>query len=807
MILKKLSLFGLFAIIAAGTMLACQEDFTSEDFLKLRNNLVNEKEQRDSVYLAALTQGQAESLIAAQNEIGDLMSVMVLVREDNTPIAGVSVSLSAGAFLAEGGRISDAVTVVTDAAGRAVFERATIGENVISLSKANYVSASARVDFGAPAAPTPITTNVNGTSVIRYVAPPKRFENFSLPLYSTSATEGNTAIIQGTFRIQNDLTNDPNEMDPIPAGLVVAADLSTALTNEGDISSSCGCVLDYRFSSTAGSLGVAVINPTTGEFSMRVPATADGMNINMIYPIITGTQRIAVRRLNGVDITPEFRQVPVRWEPGVAASANIPVIPGARAVFTYNNPDDIYTPAPAGRGFTITNFTPVARPLELGTVSATGNTSLGATTYRINSRGSGYTTTPTVEITDGGGVNATAVATVRTSVSNFAITSSGVFTPSAFYDIEFYYFASPLDLNPTVYGEIEDIRASDQGALPLGSLTLPIADGFGNTPLNLPTSFSLLGIRIVNANTSVVAGGNAQTTFNTTQRTELASIQITNGGSGYTSAPTITLIGGGSLNQASVIVPAFRTQFDFSLPTDVATNPYRVLPSSIVFTYPTNAVDGQVIENIDLTPASSDNGGQVDMINPVGSVSVNSANLIDHLTTDGTNIIARNTAHTFRTDRAWTVPPVITVMDRTILPAAINLNIGVIGPGQVTIRNPTTDNLAINVNRLIPDPNNTITGQGYDAISVEIVPTISGASGSGAMFNLTTTQDVNTREVTWTGAFTTLSAGADYLTNLNRTANAQSYSTGILSVSAQTGKVYNININAGTGVRLENINN
>ncbi|NBP71485.1 MAG: hypothetical protein EBU52_22465, partial [Cytophagia bacterium] len=283
MILKKLSFFGLCAIIAAATMLACREDFTSEDFLKLRNELVKEKEQRDSAYLAAMSEEQAESYIDALNEAGDLMSVTVLVRENGTPVAGVSVSLASGVAASESGRVQDIITVVTDASGRAVFERATIGDNVISLAKANYVSASARVDFGAPAAPTPITTNVNGTSVIHYVAPPKRFENFSLPLYATTATEGNTAVIQGTFRIESDLTNDPTERDPIPAGLVVAADLSTALLAEGNITSSCNCVQDYRFSGTAGSLGVANINPTTGEFSMRVPATADGTNINIIY--------------------------------------------------------------------------------------------------------------------------------------------------------------------------------------------------------------------------------------------------------------------------------------------------------------------------------------------------------------------------------------------------------------------------------------------------------------------------------------------------------------------------------------------
>ncbi|NBP70346.1 MAG: hypothetical protein EBU52_16580, partial [Cytophagia bacterium] len=287
---------------------------------------------------------------------------------------------------------------------------------------------------------------------------------------------------------------------------------------------------------------------------------------------------------------------------------------------------------------------------------------------------------------------------------------------------------------------------------------------------------------------------------------ELGGIQIMNGGSGYTSAPTITLEGGGlpANQQASVVVSAFRTQFDFSLPTGVATTPYRVLPSCIVFTYPTNAVDGQVIENIDLAPASSDNGGQVDLINAIGTVAVNSANLIDHVTTDGTNIIARNTAHSFRTDRAWTSAPQVSVVDRVIRAAAANLNVDAV-TGFVAFVNPATD--GTNFNRLIPDAANTVTGQGYDGISVEVVPTIAGAPGSGAIFSLTTTQDVNTKVVSWTGATTRLSPGEKYLNNLNRTINAQNYNVSSPAVTVQTGKVYNLTIDAGTGVRLENINN
>jgi hypothetical protein len=791
MILRKLKLFGMIAIVASVTILACKDDFTEEDFLKLQNELAKDKEKRDSAYLEALTQEQAESYITALNEAGDLMSVTVLVREDNTPVAGVSVSLASGSVTNEAGRTKDIVTVVTDASGRAVFERATIGDNVISLSKANYVSASARVDFGAPANPIPIVTIVNGNQVTRYVAPPKRFENFALPLYSESASEGNTAIINGTFRIENDLTNDPNLVDPIPAGLEIAANLSTALSNAGAITSSCNCVLDYRFSGGEGSLGVATINTTTGAFSMRVPATANGLNIGMIYPTIVGTQRIAVRRLNGVDITPEFRQVPVRWEPSVTATGNIPQIPGARAVFSYNGSS---TPAPAGRGFTITNFTPVARPLSTGVVSSTGNTTHSNTTYRINSRGLGYTSAPLVTISGGGGSGATAESFLRTLVNSVNITNGGSGYAAGFHFIQFTY----IDRNGVVqpYAQTGNFLTA-AGALPTGLTALPNALGFApNEPYVTLNLIQGLGFRVIRVSTGLPAEPITQATIVVDRVTELGGIEIVNGGTGYTSAPTITLTEGGTpTSNASVSVPAFRTQFDFSVPTNVATTPYRVLPSAIQFLYPANLVEGQTTEV----------SAKVNLINPIGNTHLSNQDLIVNLRTDGTNIFSLNEGFSFRTNRFWTASPSVLVQDRTIESAAVNLTISAT-TGEVTFVNPTLD-AGSNNGLLIPNSANTITGQGYDGISVAVVPTITGAPGSDAVYNLTTTQDVNSRLVTWDGATTRLSGGSGYLTNLNRTNTARNYTGGTGQITVQTGKVYNLTIDAGTGVRLENIEN
>lgn len=784
------------AFISTMVLVACQDDFTEEDFLKLQNELAIDKEERDSAYLANMTQEQANSYIAALNEAGDLMAVNILVREEDAPVAGVTVSITSGDDEnPPNGRTQAVVTATTDATGTAIFERVVIGQSVISISKSGYFSVSARVNFGTPESPIAITSSVNGVSRTTYIAPEKRFENFNLPMFSSSATEGSTAVIQGTFRIQNDLTNDPNAIDALPSGLTVSADIAQALMAQtvNPLTSSCGCITDYRFSGAAGSLGVAAIDPATGNYSMVVPAAAGGLTIGLIYPTIVGTQRIAVRRLNGQDIAPEFRNVPTRWVPGAAANA-IPAIPGAKAVFTYNG---AATPAPNGRGFNVTAFTPVARTLDGATISATGNSTFGLTTYRINSRGFGYSSSPAVAITGGGGTGATATSSLRGFVTSASISAGGTgYAASTFFDIEFTY----TDANGTAipYATIQDVQSSAGGVLPVGALTLPNAAGFkGNaTPFTTGQAIQGFGVRVVNDGTSTVATATTQATLVSAQDIELNSVAITNVGTGFTSAPTITLSGGGSpSSQASVTVPAFRTYFDFTLPAGGATTPYKVLPSGFAFTYSGNSVDGATLEN----PA------KVDLVNAIGNIASNNVNFIDNVMTDGTNIAALNSALSFRTETAWTSAPTLTVIDRTIQAAAANVNISTTTGEITSITDPTGDAGTDNT-LLIPSSANTVNGSGYDGVSVEIQPTITGAPGTGAVYTLPTSTSVTSKVVTWSGASTKVSGGSGYLSNLNRTNSSVGY-TVTANVSAQPGKVYQLNVNAGTGDKLEDVQN
>jgi hypothetical protein len=793
--MKRLFSLILSAAVIAMVIVSCKDDFNEQDFLKLQSELKlkqdSTKRARDKAAAQSASQEVVQSYIDAQNAAGALMAVTIIVREDNTPIQGVAVSISSGASKTDG-RTQATVNGTTDALGTVVFETAVIANSTVTLSRSGYVTASALVDFGSPEAPIPVTvpSETGGTKIL-YISPQKRYENISLPLFSESATEGNTAVIKGNFTIENDMTNDPLVADVIPTGLTISANIGSAMIGSGIISSACHCVGDYRFSGAAGSLGVAQIQPN-GDFSMRVPATAAGLQVELIYPRIAGTSRMAIRRLNGQDVAPQFMNVPTIWEPGNgtaigSASNAIPQIPGAMAVFT------AATPPPPGRGFGAT-FAPIARSLGQGTISANGNTTINFNTYNFVLRGRGYTSSPSVSITGGSGSGALATASLRGFIASAQVSNGGTgYTANTDYDIVFTYTdgtGTPNEINRI------NVTSTPAGVLPVGTLTLPNAYGFaGGSMFATGQGTQGFGVRVSDNNNFNVATATSNASITFTTETEVDQVVITDGGTGFLSAPTIAFSGGGTSTQASISVPAYRSQYTVTLsPASATTTPYKLLPAQLVFSFPSNAVDGLMVES----PAI------VDRLSSNLSAVAQNVTLLSQIVTDGTNITALNPQHTFRTDQFWTNQPTLGVIDQTLERAVANVTIS--DAGEVTsIVDPTDD--VTSINDLYPDASLTVEGNGYDALSVAIMPTITpGAPGSGASFGLDLSQDVSTKEVTWSGASLQISAGSGYLKNLNRATSNIAY-TPEASPRVVTGQTYTININAGHGVRVLDVSN
>src|SRR5436853_2667017 len=124
-------LFSLILSTAVITMVSvsCKDDFNEQDFLKLQSELKlkqdSTKRARDKAAAQSASQEVVQSYIDAQNAAGALMAVTIIVREDNTPIQGVAVSISSGASKTDG-RTQATINGTTDALGTVVFETAVI---------------------------------------------------------------------------------------------------------------------------------------------------------------------------------------------------------------------------------------------------------------------------------------------------------------------------------------------------------------------------------------------------------------------------------------------------------------------------------------------------------------------------------------------------------------------------------------------------------------------------------------------------------------------------------------------------------
>ena len=148
------------------------------------------------------------------------------------------------------------------------------------------------------------------------------------------------------------------------------------------------------------------------------------------------------------------------------------------------------------------------------------------TAISVTTPGAGYTTAPTVAITGGGGTGATATATISFAVSTITPTAGG-----AGYSVG----------DPVVFaggggsGAIASVATVDGTGAVLTILVTNGGSGYTSAP-----SVSI---------TSAGTGASAAAALTTTG--VVSAITVTNAGDGYSSAPAVTLTGGGSTTGAT----------------------------------------------------------------------------------------------------------------------------------------------------------------------------------------------------------------------------------------------------------------
>jgi hypothetical protein len=745
--MKRILSFLMIAAMVSVAIISCKDDFNEEDFLRLQAELKN----------------QQDSVSRARDK-----SAFDSIRDNGVPVPGVAVSLTTStASNVSGGRAKAVQNGTTDASGNVVFDRVVIGSGTISFSKTGYIGATATVDFGTPSAPQQIQVqNPNGNgNVTRYVPPVKRFEEAIMPMLSASSVDGSTATIRGRVSIENDLTNVTPE---VPAGIVLRANFS-ALSPTNVANFITNIVLEDN-----SGLGIATV-AANGDYTMTVPATAAGLNITLVVPNIEGTCRIAV---NGYDdgtgtiinlATPEYRDVPTSWGPQAPIGFGnlVPGVAGARVVIP---------PAPAvGTGFAF-DLTRVSKSIPTGSINSTGVQNVGSAFYRINQRGNYSAAIPAVTITGGGGVDATATATMRTILRTVNVTNTGT------------GYTSPSSLR--IMANLQDgstVQISEAAVVYTGS-TIPSAldlnnldgdnGGFGFDDvlaLNLPAN--TIGLSLVVFD-NVGTGATATGTFTT----ELASVAITNGGSGYTTAPTFSFTGGGltdgSADHAAIEVLEYPVLWELT-PNNSAATDYLLEPEFAI-NYPATA--------------------NVFAQNNVATISLFSANGVQEVASEDMSIgmgLSNGDLVKMYPGRRY-----ITTFERSVAPTVLIIN-----ETPVNARfNFIAADIDLQTGSIVDIPTSVSFGNGYNVAlaPLAIVPAITGAPGTGGVFSLTSTFTVANGEFTYSGPSIT-SAGSGYLPNLNRRP-AQTAVIPTVVNAVQAGKTYVADIVYGTGNRRANIN-
>jgi hypothetical protein len=770
--MKRILSFLMITAMVSVAIISCKDDFNEEDFLRLQAELKNQQDSvaraRDKAAVDSTSEQAVREFIAASNEAGDLLSVTLLVRENGVAVPGVAVTLTTStASTVSGGRAKAVQNGTTDASGNVVFDRVVIGSGTISFSKTGYIGATATVDFGTPSAPQQIQVqnpNGNGT-VTRYVSPPKRFEEGIMPMLSANAVNGSTATIRGRVSIENDVTNLTAE---VPTGIVLRANFS-ALAPVGVGAFITNIVLEDN-----SGLGVATV-AANGDYTMTVPATAAGITISLIVPNIEGVSRMAV---NGYDdgtgtiinlATPEYRDVPTSWGPQapVGFGTIIPGVAGARVVIPA---------APAvGTGFTF-DLTRVSESIPTGSITSSGVQSVGNTFYRINKRGAYLPSIPSVTITGGGGVGATATATMRTVLTAVNVTNAGTgYTSPSTLRI----MANLQDGSTT---QISEAAFTYTGSTIPTTLDLNVLDGdFGGfgfddaATLNLPVN--TVGLSLVvfdNAGTGATATG----TFST----ELASVAITNGGSGYTTAPTFNFTGGGltdgSADHAAIEVLEYPVLWELT-PNNSAATDYLLEPEFAI-NYPATA-------NV----AAQNNIANISLFSSTGVQEIASEDLSLGIGLSNGDLVKMYPGRRYITTFERSVAPTVLIVNETPINARFTF---------------IAADIDLQTGAVIDVPTVVSFGNGYNVslLPVAIVPTITGAPGTGGMFSLTSTFAVANQEFTYSAPSIT-SAGTGYLPNLNRRP-FQAPAIPVTVSAVQTGKTYTADIVYGTGNRRVNIN-
>jgi hypothetical protein len=473
-------------------------------------------------------------------------------------------------------------TATTDATGMVVFTGFFRTSVNVTVQKTGFTTAN-----------FVIVTSVKDATANNTIS----FVGNIIPVFET--TGANTATISGKATVQTNLTNKTREL--VPDGTKLTASIDTKNSNFGPrfLTAAASGTLDNMNTVNANDILLAgeIVDAaystgvfgtvTGGNYTLTVPSAIDGLPISLQYSDIAADQTLfettaafGQRTLTNRTIftpsasafaLPTSSAVTVTFESvetNAVATATVSPNTGTIAAINVTN---------GGSGYIAATPPPVEITGGGGT-GATATATVGAngkiTGINLTNPGSGYTSAPTVTIVAGVGATATAGLQTNGTVISVVITNSGSgytsaptvtvpapggtgTTATATAAIDAQGRVTSITITGPGSGYVIDPGVLTIGAPPAGgiqatatafysgqsvnqvtvtpgsSYAYPPTVTFSAPPANRPNGVRATGTATIDPFTRQVTG-----------------IQITNAGSGYTSAPTVTLdAGGGAATQ------------------------------------------------------------------------------------------------------------------------------------------------------------------------------------------------------------------------------------------------------------------
>jgi hypothetical protein len=473
------------------------------------------------------------------------------------------------------------IVVYADSVGVATIKDLRVGTVSVQVEAEGFTKASYVAQLTPPIDTAGANSTLGAWNLERYSAT-------MIPLFPTTGT--NMATVKGVVTFESDLTNLVAEKT---SGVDVLGIIDVENHYFIDTYILPSNFYGYYFNVTPKDFSFygniikiayssAVSKATTdatGAYTMKVPATGNGLPIKFEISDVAADQKLLMSTVNGIPVfgvqtirtlysTDSYSpsDIPsvnpaycvfsaptglgnnsqptvvasavanvsesgiISATPGVAGSGytQAPVIKisgtgqgaSATAVITAGRLTDI-TIASAGLGYTGTPTVTVV-PSETSVATATAVLGWSISEINVTTAGTGYTSTPTVTITSNSGTGANATANMTGYLSSLALTNQGS-----------GYSATP---NVTITG------GNGFNALATAVMTTfnPVQSVFVPANVNLWAN-KRLGTRINGTGSGAVTDS---TTLSTLGRIR-TTFTITNGGTGYLSAPQVTISGGG----------------------------------------------------------------------------------------------------------------------------------------------------------------------------------------------------------------------------------------------------------------------